>query len=168
MDNKRDLRIKAKAVRNNLQIDDISHKATKLIQKCELYISSKHVMIYYPKEGEINLLELLNDNKSFYLPRVNGKYLDICPYKMGNELKKSKYNVLEPINQAVNCENIDLVIVPSLMADSFNFRLGYGGGYYDRFLCNSFKTLSVIPKELFVKKLPTDKYDKKIDQIIVI
>ena len=125
-------------------------------------------MIYYPKDGEINLLDLLNDKKTFYLPRVNNKYLDICPYKIGDKLKMSEFNVLEPVNNSVKCEELDLVIVPSLMADSLNFRLGYGGGYYDRFLCDSFKTLTVIPKELFIEKLPTDKFDKKIDQIIVI
>ena len=56
------------------------------------------------------------------------------------------------------------------MADNFGYRLGYGGGFYDRFLSDcapKTKTLTVIPKELLVNKLPREDFDRKIDEIIV-
>ena len=55
------------------------------------------------------------------------------------------------------------------MLDKNNNRLGYGGGFYDRFieeLGNNFKTISAIPKELFVDNLPIENFDKKIDIVL--
>lgn len=168
MNNKSELRIIAKDIRKTLPLENLSKKAVEKIRMCNLYCEAQNVMIYYPTLHEINLLELLKDNKNFYLPRVNGVYLDICPYKTGDTLKKSNFGIYEPTNESVECNILDLVIVPALMADSQDYRLGYGGGYYDRFLCNSFKTIVVIPKELYVEKLPTEQHDKKTDKVIII
>ena len=62
------------------------------------------------------------------------------------------------------------MIVPALMLDKNGYRLGYGGGFYDRFLekyGKNFKTLCAVPKELFVEKLPLENHDVKIDIIMV-
>ena len=165
--NKTDLRTKAKNIRKNLPLDKISQKAIELIQENELYKKSKHVMIYYPTKYEINLLELLKDDKKFYLPRVNGKNLDVCPYNCNDRLIKSDFNILEPTTEPVENKILDLVIVPALMADFNNYRLGYGGGYYDRFINSDFKTLVVIPKDLYIEELPVEKTDKKIDLVLI-
>ena len=166
--NKTDLRTKAKNIRKNLPLEKISQKAVELIQANELYKNSKHIMIYYPMQYEINLLALLKDDKKFYLPRVNGKFLEVCPYKINDKLLKSDLNILEPTTKAVGNEILDLVIVPALMADYNNYRLGYGGGYYDRFINPNFKTIVVIPKDLCIEKLPIEKNDKKSDIVLII
>lgn len=168
MNNKTDFRTIAKNIRKNL---DIELKSALLVEKLRgnpLYKNSKNVMIYYPFGQEINLLPLLADNKNFYLPRVNGDNLEVCPYKAGEELQKSTFKIYEPVCDAVSAEVLDLVIVPALMADKNGYRLGYGGGFYDRFLsCNpDVKTLLPIAKELIVDDLPHDYYDVKIDCII--
>ena len=168
MDNKTDLRIYAKNIRKNLPLDEISKKATEQIRVYEIYKTSKNIMIYYPTKCEINLLGLLEDEKNFYLPRVKGDILEVCPYSSGDILEKSEFGIMEPVCGSVMEEVLDLVIVPALMADSQNYRLGYGGGYYDRFVCDKFKSITVIPKELYIDRLPADKFDKKIDKIIFI
>lgn len=63
------------------------------------------------------------------------------------QLVKSKFDVLEPENGiTVSKDSIDLILVPGLgFADAGNFRLGFGGGYYDRFLDDySGKTISLV------------------------
>ena len=53
------------------------------------------------------------------------------------ELKKSKYNILEPVsNIKYQNHSLGVAIIPGLLFDKNNNRLGYGGGYYDRFLKN--------------------------------
>ncbi len=168
MDNKTDLRIYAKNIRKNLPLDAISKKATEFIRSSDEYKKSKNIMIYFPTRYEINVLRLLEDDKNFYLPRVKGDALKVCPYSEGDILEKSGFGIMEPVCEAVSKEVLDLVIVPALMADSQNYRLGYGGGYYDRFVCGKFKSITVIPKELYIDRLPADKFDKKIDKIIFI
>jgi 5-formyltetrahydrofolate cyclo-ligase len=113
------------------------------------------------------LRELFNDNKNFYLPKVDGEELLVCPYV--NDLQKSHFGIYEPCSKPVNAEILDLVIVPALMCDKNGYRLGYGGGFYDRFINKygqNFKTLCPVPKELFVENLSVDKFDKKVDFII--
>ena len=170
MEDKNSLRIYAKNLRKNLQTADISEKATKLIRENLLYKNSQNVMLFYPAKYEIDLRELFHDNKNFYLPRVNGQNLDVCPYKVGDNLKKSDFGISEPACEAVDYQNLDLVIVPALMADRRGYRLGYGGGYYDRFLAKipDVKKIVAIPKELYVENLPHDSHDIKVDAVIYI
>lgn len=167
MDNKIALRTKAKELRKTLDIEKISScLLVKIRQTCE-YNNAQNIMLFYPKKYETNLLELLKDNKTFYLPRVNGENLEICPYKLGDELKKSEFNVHEPTSIPVEIATIDLIFVPALAIDEQGYRLGYGGGYYDRLLKN-FKgvTICALPKELVIKTLPKESHDIKISKII--
>lgn len=169
MENKADLRLKAKNIRKSLNIDEVSHLIVDLVRKHPYYIAAKKVMIFYPTKYEINLLNLLEDKKEFYLPKVDGQNLLVCPYCCDDKLEKSSFNILEPCSNPVKAENLDLVIVPALMADEKGFRLGYGGGFYDRFLSlyeGDFKTIVVVPKVLYVRELPVDEYDKSVDGVI--
>lgn len=168
MDSKSDLRKKAKCIRKSLSIAEKSTIAIKKIRENTLYIPAKNVLIYYPLRYELNLLALLDDEKNFYLPRVCGENLQICPFKKGDKLVASSFNICEPCSNSINPRNLDLVVVPALMADKFGFRLGYGGGFYDRFLVknNTVKTILPIAKELIVEELPHEEFDIKIDEII--
>jgi len=168
MDNKTNLRLYAKNIRKNLPLEIISKKAVEYLREDDLYKNSKNIMLFYPTKNEINLLEILQDDKNFYLPRVNGEKLDVCPYKIGDKLEKSDFGIMEPVCLPVSKEVLDLVIVPALMIDSANYRLGYGGGFYDRFISHEMKTLVVLPKELYIDNLPVENFDKKVDKVILI
>ena len=86
MDSKSDLRKKAKCIRKSLSIAEKSTIAIEKIRENTLYIPAKNVLIYYPLRYELNLLALLDDEKNFYLPRVCGENLQICPFKKGDKL----------------------------------------------------------------------------------
>ena len=169
MDDKNELRIWAKNLRKQFNIHEVSEILAEKIRNNPRYLNSKNVMLFYPMKYEINLLSLLNDNKNFYLPRVNGYDLEVCPYSEGDKLVKSEFGVLEPLNEAINSSILDIVIVPALLVSKDGYRLGYGGGFYDRFIAkfgNNFKTIVPICKELIIDSLPVEDYDKKIDCII--
>lgn len=163
---KSQLRIKAKEIRKTLDIKKISHAICLKIKNMDEYKNSQNIMIFYPMKYEINLLELLEDDKNFYLPKVSKTDIFVCPYS--TDLKKTELNIYEPCTDPVNPEILDLIIVPALMVDKSGFRLGYGGGFYDRFLSKyqNIKTIVPIEKELLVEKIPHDKFDVKIDKII--
>ncbi len=165
MKNKTDYRIYAKELRKTLDIFSISHALTEKIRNSDIYKSAKNVMLFYPTKYEVDLRDLIKDKKNFFLPKVNGENLLVCPYT--ENLEKSSFNILEPCSNPVSCDMLDLVIVPALMADKDGYRLGYGGGFYDRFLkkCNA-KTLTCVPKELLVETLPHDAFDVPVDAVI--
>ena len=171
MDKKTILRKNAKDIRKTLDIVNVSAKIRENLVAHSFYKNSKDIMIFYPTKYEVNLLDLVeNSRKNFFLPRVNGLELEVCEFSNSTELKKSEFNIFEPTSNPVSPSVLDLVIVPALMVDKRGYRLGYGGGFYDRFLAKygkSFKSIVVIPECLFVGELPIDKYDQKVDDIVL-
>lgn len=166
MNNKTVLRINAKELRKTLDMKSVSENLVQKIREHEVYKHSKHVMLFYPTKYEVNLLNLLEDDKKFYFPRVKETDLLVCPYDKSVRLEKSDFNILEPCSNPVRAKVLDLIVVPALMVDKEGYRLGYGGGFYDRFLSaleDKIPTMCPIPKELFTEQLPHDCYDIAVD-----
>ena len=166
---KHSLRIWAKNKRKELDIDYLSSILVEKLTQTNEYKNSTNIMLYYPLKYEINLLSLLKDNtKNFYLPRIKGNELECCLYNVGNELCESCFHTLEPTCNACDKSNIDLVILPALACDKDKYRLGYGGGFYDRFLAsnNNVKKIICIPSALVVKTVYPEQHDVKADYII--
>ncbi len=166
---KNELREKAKQIRSLLEMEKISEKIVENIQSAEIYHVAQHIMIFYPIDDEVNLLPLLNDNKKFYLPKVQGDELVVCPYKSGDKLTDSKFKTKEPTSEQVNPDILDMIFVPALMADKNFHRLGYGCGFYDRFLLkNAPKAIRIVPiASLLVRdEIPSDENDAPFDIIL--
>ena len=168
MDNKTSLRLKAKNIRNKLDIKQISKDIVNNITNSDIFKKANDIMFFYPLEKEINLLDLLDfADKNFYLPRMNGKNIECCPYKKGDKLIIKKYNIKEPQTECISHPKLDLIIIPALAIDKYGNRLGYGGGFYDRFLAN-IKTIKIVPiaEELIFEKIPHERFDIKIDYFV--
>lgn len=150
--------------------EDASNKLVHKLIETEEYKQAKNIMLFYPIKNEVNLLELLKDgSKTFFLPKIDGKNLLCCVYKNGDILCESCFKTLEPTSKPIDKNIIDLVIVPALCCDKNNFRLGYGGGFYDRFLADyKGKTVVCLPKELVVDTIYPDKFDIAVDKIVIV
>lgn len=66
----------------------------------------------------------------------------------------------------MNLENIDLILIPAVSCDRYGYRLGYGGGFYDRYLPSStgVKT-GIVFDEFYLDKIPNDIWDVSLDAI---
>ncbi|NLB37575.1 MAG: 5-formyltetrahydrofolate cyclo-ligase [Clostridiales bacterium] len=114
----------------------------------------------------------LEKGKRLAVPRcVDGKReLEFYTIKSISELKPGAFGVLEPESRAENKItdlNSGLCIVPALSFDSKGFRLGFGKGYYDRFL-SEFEgdSVGLCYSDCVVDKLPHGKYDKNVDILV--
>ena len=166
MDNKQELRCWAKEKRKNISIDN--NLLVKNLMQTEAYRNAKNILIFYPLKYEVNLLSLLKDKtKNFYLPKIDGESLLCCPFCDGDELCESCFKTLEPITKPCKKQMIDLVVVPALCCDKKNYRLGYGGGFYDRFL-NDFCGTKIVclPKNLLVDTVYPVVFDIPVDLVI--
>ncbi|MDD3628169.1 MAG: 5-formyltetrahydrofolate cyclo-ligase [Actinomycetota bacterium] len=177
---KNNVRERVQRERNNLPVN-YREKSSRAIAKkflnCSFYTVSNNILIYYPFRNEVEttliIEDALKDNKNIILPRVHNKELEL--YYVTNlkeQLKAGAYGIMEPV--ASRCKpakisDVDLVVVPGVSFDKKFYRLGYGGGYYDRIL-------SRIPKKVkkialcfdiqVVDSLPVSAHDIKVDMII--
>jgi 5-formyltetrahydrofolate cyclo-ligase len=170
---KSEYRIYAKKLRTELDIKKISVLISKRVIAQNFYKKSKNILGFYPFNSEISLIELFkDDSKNWFLPSIDevSKEIFIHPYKYGDKLVKNKFNVPEPVTEKENdLKKIDLVFVPALMVDKKGYRLGYGAGYYDRFLPLLKDTcVKIVPitEELFVESLPYDDFDVPVDIVV--
>jgi 5-formyltetrahydrofolate cyclo-ligase len=170
---KKEYRNYAKKQRAEINIEKISFLICENIKNQDFYKKSKNILGFYPFNSEINITELCKDNsKNWFLPVIetSTKELFVHPYKYGDNLAENCYKVPEPLtSRENNIEKIDLIFAPALMADKNGFRLGYGAGYYDRFLPllkDSCIKVVPLPEELFVENLPYDNFDIPVNIVV--
>jgi len=165
---KTQLRKRAKDIRSKLDMKSVSEALVIKLKQTEEYKNSKNIMIFYPLENEVDLLSLLEDKtKTFYLPKIDGENLLCCKYDSDSALCESCFHTKEPTTEPEDKSVIDLVVVPALACDKNNCRLGYGKGFYDRFLAGlKAKTIVCIPKELLLDTIYPDDFDIPVDMVI--
>jgi 5-formyltetrahydrofolate cyclo-ligase len=120
---------------------------------------------YEPSTAEINEA-FLRDGKVLVLPRINGDRLEWVKWDGDPANLVTKKKILEPIGQELtDLSQIQAVIVPALRIDQSGFRLGQGGGYYDRALphLNTWKIGLVYAGELSSEVLPHEPHDVPLD-----
>lgn len=86
------------------------------------------------------IARLLAAGKRVYLPRIEGGEIAAVPYKEGDKLVKNRYGIEEPEGQAFDGD-VEVCITPLLAVNGEGYRLGYGGGYYDRYFLSRPKTI---------------------------
>ena len=120
---------------------------------------------YEPSTVEINEA-FLRSGKSLFLPRINGDQLEWVKWDGDAANLVTKKKISEPTGQALSdLSQIQAVIVPALRIDQSGFRLGQGGGYYDRALVHlqAWKIGLVYAGELSSEVLPHEHHDIPLD-----
>lgn len=175
---KRELR-KTYAQKRNLIDKDVwvcyNNKIADKLLKSDLYKSAKTVFVYVSIGSEVETLGLIDrmiaDGKAVAVPLCDTKShtMKSVLIKSRADLKRGAYNIPEPddISNVIDKSEIDLCIVPALAFDRHGMRLGYGAGFYDRFL-QGFDGISVgiAFDECIAESLPHDEFDVAVDVII--
>ena len=145
--------------------------------KSEFYKKAQVIFTYVSFQGEVDTIKFietaLSHGKTVCVPKVISKKEGMEAYKITslNELEKGFYGVLEPRseNQLILPWDIDLIITPGVAFDKTKGRIGYGGGFYDRFLkrvpSQTDKVALCYTFQIF-DHIPMDEFDEKVDFII--
>lgn len=178
---KKILRNEMRQLRDSLNKEEKKYRDNILKEKLlnnDNYKKSKVIFTYLGFDSEINTKDyinsFLNDGKIVCIPRTNikDKYMDAVIIDSLESLVKNKYGILEPSFdlKAIDKKKIDLVIMPGLAFDKYGGRLGYGGGYYDKFLATISKDVVKIALAYdfqIVDKIPMESHDIKANFVIV-
>ena len=124
------------------QVHSLSFSVCQQILSHPVFIQSQTIAFYYPINNEVDLLSLVNmkgNPKTFLLPYVlNNSDMEFRGYTLDSELVNNKYGIPQPENsQTVISSQIDLCLMPLVGYHRNGSRLGYGGGFYDRYFSNS-------------------------------
>ena len=131
----------------------------------------KRIGIFYPVKFEISILIKNNFNFSLLLPFIKTNKLMVFKkwHNLDPLIINNKFGIPEPLKKNITLSP-DALIVPLLAFDKKKNRLGYGSGYYDRYLNNKTKKNILLIGLGFsfqkTKIVPVTKYDKKMDYII--
>ena len=163
------IKVRNKKFDKNLKIDLDKFISFLKIKK----LNSKNVGGYYPSNYEIDDLELLvllkKKNFKVSLPIIKkNNQMNFYSWSRNNPLKINKFGIPEPLASKIIYP--DILLVPLVAYDGHLNRLGYGGGYYDRYIEKLEKIKKVIKIGLAfsfqkISSIPINQYDKRLDFI---
>ena len=160
--------------RLNFNIKDKKINFYKLLLILKRETKNKKIGVYYPIGSEVSTLDLIeNLRKKKYkisLPVLENNFrMTFYEWNTKKPLKINKYGIPEPVK--INKFVPSILIIPIVAFDANLNRLGYGGGFYDRFINKSEKTKKILKIGLAlscqkINKVPTNKFDKKMNYIL--
>ena len=164
------LKIRKKNITKNFEINP--HRILNFL-KTQNY-NLKNLGGYYPTNYEIDDLNILEyfekKNYNILLPIIKkNNQMEFFNWTKNNPLKINKYGIPEPVSSKLYYP--DILLVPLVGYDNNLNRLGYGGGFYDRYIEKIEKIKKIVKIGLAfsyqkIKSIPVNKYDKKLDFII--
>lgn len=180
MKDKKSLRKEYKQKRNEISSENLSQLSSRVIKRLietSYYKNCSSIFTYINTNSELITKELIKtawkDNKNVAVPVITQKPHEMLFIKIENfnSLEVNMYGIYEP---KIKDENIlisdknTLLIVPGLVFDKNKYRLGYGGGYYDKFISDNktLKNIGVCFKSQIIDIIPKDKFDMQLDVVI--
>ena len=175
--NKKEMRAYIRAQKRAMtesQIVSASARLGKQFRACELYKNAKTIYGYLPYNQEVRTVPMLEqairDGKRVAVPKCYGeemRFLYINDFV--TEVAPGYANIPEPIaDEPIADDKTALVLMPGLAFDPQGHRIGYGGGFYDRFLAEEpdHPTLALCYGFQMVEHLETEEFDIPVNQVL--
>lgn len=168
------IREKINSARKNLPEKSQKSKAIiETLKKLDEFKTAKTIMPYLSLDIEVDTKEFIKNElseqkRTVLVPFIEKDNIQISKLSDFKALTQGKFGVLEPLKKEICNEKIDIIIVPGVAFDKHGSRIGFGKGYYDRFLekyKNSLK-IGLAFEDQLVNFIPKEQHDKPVDIII--
>ena len=178
---KNELRIKYKGIRNTLNvatINELSDRIMDRLYETEIFNTSKEILTFINTKSEVNTSKLINHcfeiNKKVAVPKVMGDEMKFYYISSFKDVKPGTMNILEPNGNDQNLcipSKDSLMIMPGLVFDKYGGRIGYGGGFYDKYIykyseAGFLKAALCFYVQIYNGIIPVEKNDISPDYII--
>ena len=173
--NKQELRAmirQKKRAMTEAEIEQKSVRLGRLLAESEVYRQAKVIYGYLPYNQEVRTVAMLEqairDGKRVAVPKVYGDDMKFIYLDDMTRIAKGYAGIPEPVEDApVACDRDALVLMPGLAFDPQGHRIGYGGGFYDRFLAAEpeHPTVALCYDFQMLPSLETEEFDIPVDQV---
>lgn len=176
---KKELREKYTELRMSLDKKSAGEKSIEIHQ--HLFASNEfknsktiHTYVSMNHRNEVDTFQLISQalkfGKNIVVPRIEDD-VELSHHQISDtgHLKRNEWGVPEPTGEGtVEPKDLDLILVPMLSGDRYRNRLGYGKGFYDRFLkqTNAVRIGLLFDIQMYDKKLPVNRFDVQLDLLI--
>ena len=155
------------------QIQSASEALGKLFLASEQYKNAKTIYGYLPYNQEVRttpmLTQALKDGKQVAVPKVYGDEMRFILLTDLSQVEKGYSNIPEPVADGpIAHDPTALVLMPGLAFDKAGHRIGYGGGFYDRFLAEepNHPTLALCYAFQMLPSIETEEFDIPVDCVL--
>lgn len=140
------------------------------LRQLDIYKKAKSVFIFISYKSEVDtrgiIEDILADGKKLLVPLVKGSEMIAVEVKGIDDLEPNKMGILEP-KSGDEVTDVDLTITPGLAFDKAGYRLGYGGGYYDKFFAKvNTVRMGIGYSDQYVENLVHEDYDKALEYLL--
>lgn len=182
---KKQIRSEMKQLRNAMddkQCDLYSTIITNSIKQFLCNVDAfQNILVYMHYQKEVRTNELIEfelaSNNNVFVPKVNGKDMEFYQIFSMDDCERGYHDILEPrlLNTPfsnyfmhISKDETSIMILPGLGFDKSGNRVGYGGGYYDRYLsrCMPDLTIGICYDDQVVESIEADPFDIKVDYIV--
>ncbi len=173
MDSKGTIRRRLLASRDLLLCQQVVAESIHICDRLKVLLSEKtptSILLYAPIRNEVDPLYLLpwlrENNITVCLPSIQSNKIVPLVYAREEPLIRGHFGINEPSHRIIHPDPCDIVVAPCVAVDKARYRLGYGKGFYDRFLSpNSFSIGLVYPFQV-IENFPHDIHDQPLSRII--
>ena len=169
---RREIRARKRAM-TEAEIEERSAKLARLFFASEAYQKAKTIYGYLPYNQEVRTVPMLEralkDGKKVAVPKVYGDEMKFLYLDDLNAVAKGYAGIPEPIaDEPVAQDETALVLMPGLAFDPQGHRIGYGGGFYDKFLAAepNHPTLALCYEFQMLPKLDVEDHDIPVDTVL--
>ena len=160
--------------RDKLSLDFIRIASSRIrdnLRKIDFYRQATMVGAYYSIGSEVQthdlLQEFFNQGKEISIPRVDENDLIFKKISSFSDLELGNFSVMEPKEKCEDIKSLDVILVPAIALTIEGYRLGYGFGFYDRYLLGKkSKKIGLCYSKQVLKSFPHDDHDIKMDCIV--
>lgn len=180
MESKQELRKRLKAIRNAIPGENRAEKnsrITKQLLSADWYDKADIILVYAAVQSEADLASFCEtawkSGKSLFFPKVLGKEMEFYGIESWSQLAPGAFSVMEPDTEHHNLKLYHnslqgIILVPGVAFSREGYRIGYGGGYYDRFLAkhDSLYTVGIAFAEQMVDFFAAEPHDCRMKEVV--
>lgn len=168
MESKKDIRKRVLVERKSIKKEEWTEKSCRIYEKVighPLFLNSEEIYCYIDFRNEVGTRKIVEAawklGKKVAVPKIMGNHMEFFYIQNFGELSQGVWGISEPDTEIVACGLAPLVIMPGAAFDFERHRIGYGKGYYDRYLAKhpNCQTMALAFELQMLENIPVDEHD---------